>query len=112
MSISVQALDGIHGRSVVGMRVGLERHEDGVWSVVAKAKTDGTGGVGAWDAQHLTRGLYRIVFDSDYYFVGLGLSAPYPEINVLFRIRDDLDAYRIQILISPYSYSIFCGSQD
>ncbi|NRQ35158.1 hydroxyisourate hydrolase [Nonomuraea sp. NN258] len=111
MGINVQALDSIHGRSVAGMRVGLEVRDQS-WSIVAKAKTDRRGSVREWDAHRLPRGLYRVVFDSDHYFAGLGLTAAYPEINVLFRICDEGDSYRIHVLISPYSYSIFCGSQD
>ncbi len=112
MGITAQALDGVYGRSAAGVRARLERADDGCWNAVASAETDGEGWVSEWRGQRFERGLYRIVFDSDYYFVGLGLRAAYPEITVMFRMQDEADSYQIKVLLSPYSYSTYFGSQN
>ncbi|GAA3846483.1 hydroxyisourate hydrolase [Sphaerisporangium flaviroseum] len=105
MSITAQALDGVYGRSAAGVRARLERDGNGGWLDLADAETDSDGCISEWRDKRLERGLYRIRFDSDYYFVGLGLNAAYPEIIVTFRMQDDTDAYQIQVMLSPYSYS-------
>ncbi|WP_214416976.1 hydroxyisourate hydrolase [Sphaerisporangium fuscum] len=105
MSITAQALDGVYGRSAAGVRARLERDGIGGWQDLADAETDSEGRISEWRDKKLERGLYRIVFDSDYYFVGLGLTAAYPEIIVTFRMQDETDAYQIQVMLSPYSYS-------
>ncbi|MEU9889962.1 hydroxyisourate hydrolase [Sphaerisporangium sp. NPDC051011] len=105
MSVTAQALDGVYGRSAAGVRARLEQDCLGRWQDLADAETDSEGCISEWRDKKLERGLYRIVFDSDYYFVGLGLTAAYPEIIVTFRMRDETDAYLIQVMLSPYSYS-------
>ncbi|MDP9870164.1 MULTISPECIES: hydroxyisourate hydrolase [Streptosporangium] len=112
MGISAQALDGVHGRYAAGVRARLERAEDSQWSAIADAETDDEGCITEWWGQKFERGLYRIVFESDYYFVGLGLSAAYPEIAVIFRMKDETDSYQIKVVISPYSYSTYFGSNN
>ena len=105
MSVTAQTLDGVYGRSAAGVRARLERDRGSGWQDLADAETDSDGRISEWRDWKLERGLYRIVFDSDYYFVGLGLSAAYPEIIVTFRMNDETDAYQIRVMISPYSYS-------
>ncbi|MDH2426301.1 hydroxyisourate hydrolase [Sphaerisporangium sp. TRM90804] len=105
MSITAQALDSVYGRSAAGVRARLERDGDGCWHDIADAETDSKGRIEEWRDKKFERGLYRIVFDSDYYFVGLGLSAAYPEIIVTFRMQDETNTYQIQVMLSPYSYS-------
>ncbi len=105
MSITAQALDGVYGRSAAGVRARLERDGSGGWHDLAEAETDSDGCISEWRDKKLERGIYRIIFDSDYYFVGLGVSAAYPEIIVTFRMQDETDAYQIQVMLSPYSYS-------
>ncbi|GGK89420.1 5-hydroxyisourate hydrolase [Sphaerisporangium melleum] len=105
MSITAQALDSVYGRSAAGVRARLERDGLGGWHDLADAETDSEGRISEWRDKKLERGLYRIVFDSDYYFVGLGVSAAYPEIIVTFRMQDETDSYQIQVMLSPYSYS-------
>lgn len=112
MSITSQALDSVYGRSAAGVRARLEQAVDLGWRRLGTAETDGDGCIVEWAADHFERGLYRIVFDSDHYFVGLGLSAAYPEITVMFRIADESDSYRIQVTLSPHSYSIYFGTDN
>jgi 5-hydroxyisourate hydrolase len=110
MGIDVQALDSVYGRPAASVDVRLDRADNGQWVMDARAVTDHEGRVKEWLEHRLERGLYRIVFGSDRYFVGLGLSAAYPEIVVVFRMIDETCTYQIQVLLSPHSYSAYFGS--
>jgi 5-hydroxyisourate hydrolase len=78
---------------------------------IADAETDVEGNIASFVSGTLTRGPYRIVFDSDQYFAAMGLSAAYPEIAVAFRVRAQPLAYQIQVLMTPHSYSMYFGNQ-
>lgn len=83
---------------------------DGCWLPLASAETDADGRISEWAGLGLDRGLYRIVFDSDQYFVGLGVIAAYPGISVMFRMQDETDVCKVQVLIAPHSYSTYFGT--
>ncbi|MEQ4723302.1 hydroxyisourate hydrolase [Nonomuraea sp. B19D2] len=112
MNISAQVLDGVYGRPASGLRVRLEQSVDGLWDDIGRAETDGDGNVSKWAESRLSRGLYRVVFDSDYYFSGLGIEAIYPEIVVVFRIRDESGVCQILIMLSPSTYSAYFGTRS
>jgi 5-hydroxyisourate hydrolase len=107
MTITAQALDGVYGRSAAGLPARLDISTDGRWQAVAEVETDERGQIDDWTGGKLRRGLYRIVFDSDRYFVGLGVRAAYPEIAVLLRLNDESDGLRVQVLFAPHTYSTF-----
>jgi 5-hydroxyisourate hydrolase len=111
MRITARAVDCVYGRSATDVPARLEKAENGDWLTLAEAKTDSDGCITKWGEDKLEPGLYRIVFDSDRYFVSLGLSAIYPEIIAIFRVRNEIDSHQIQVLLSPYSYSTYFGSQ-
>ena len=110
--IATLVLDSTYGRAVVGLHARLDRADHNGWAAVADAETGSDGYVRSWDDRHLERGLYRIVFDSDSYFATLGISAAYPEVIVVFRIRNGSDRWEVQLTLSPYSYSTFFGSVE
>lgn len=108
----MQALDGVYGRPAAGLRVRLERSADGAWCDVASAETDFSGNVTEWSSLRLSEGLYRIVFDSDYYFVPLGLVAVYPAVTAHFRVHDESDTCKIMVLLSPGAYTTYFGTRS
>lgn len=112
MRIVTQVLDSTYGKSAVGVRARLARAQGSSWSMVAEAETNAEGCIEDWDSCSLERGLYRIVFDSDSYFAGLGGSAAYPEVIVIFRMQDESYAFQVQVTLSPYSYSTYFGTLD
>jgi 5-hydroxyisourate hydrolase len=112
MKIVTQVLDSTYGKSAVGVPARLARAEDGGWRAVAEAETNTDGCVDAWYSSQLERGLYRIVFDSDSYFAGLGGIAAYPEVVVIFRILDESHTFQVQVTLAPYSYSTYFGTMD
>lgn len=101
----------MYGHAADGIRVHLERIGDNGWNAVASAQTDDAGRIKDWAGRCLECGLYRIVFDTDSYFAGLGTSTAYPEVLVVFRMQSESDTYQIQLTVSPYSYSTHFGAE-
>ena len=112
MRIVAQVLDGTYGKSAVGVRACLARANGTGWTTVAEAETNREGCIEDWDSWRLERGLYRIVFDSDSYFAGLGATGAYPEVVVIFRMQDESIAFQVQVTLAPYSYSTYSGTVD
>jgi 5-hydroxyisourate hydrolase len=112
MRIFTQVLDGTYGKYAAGVHARLARAGECGWTTVADAETDKDGCIEAWDNRYLDRGLYRIVFDSDSYFAGLGAAAAYPEVIVIFRMQNEAHVFQIQVTLAPYSYSTYFGTMD
>lgn len=112
MRIVTQVVDGTRGKPAAEVRACLSRAAGDAWSIVAKSETDGDGCIQEWHSWHLKRGLYRIVFDSDGYFAGLGVASAYPEIVVLFRMEDESRLFHVHVTLSPYSYSTYFGTTE
>jgi 5-hydroxyisourate hydrolase len=112
MRIVAQVLDGTYGKSAVGVRACLARANGDGWTDVAEAETNRNGCIEDWDSWHLERGLYRIVFDSDSYFSGLGATTAYPEVTVIFRMQDESVTFQVQLTVAPYSYSTYFGTME
>jgi len=111
MGISAQALDGVYGRPAAGVQARLEHSVDGRWSHVADAETDASGTIDDFVSGRLARGPYRIILDTDQYYSGMGVSAAYPEIAVVFRVRGEPHVCQVQVLMTPYSYSMYFGDR-
>ncbi len=112
MRIIAQVLDGTYGKAAVGVSACLARTDGDDWTAVARAETNHEGYIEEWDSWHLDRGLYRIVFDSDSYFAGLGVTTAYPEVAVIFRMPNEYVAFQLQVTLAPYSYSTYFGTID
>jgi 5-hydroxyisourate hydrolase len=109
MRIVAQVLDSTYGGSAVGVRARLSRATDDGWTAVAEAETSGDGRIEDWDTRRMERGVYRIVFDSDNYFAGIGTMSAYPEVIVVFRMEHESHAFHVQVTLAPYSYSTYFG---
>jgi 5-hydroxyisourate hydrolase len=106
MGVSARALDGVYGRSAVGVRARVERSGDSGWVPVAHGETDVSGLFAGWADDRLERGAHRIVFDIDSYFSRLGVTAAYSEVVIAFQIRSRSDACQIQVVLAPSSFSM------
>lgn len=109
MKISAQVLDSTYGQPAAGARARLEHSGIDGWGLVAEAETDPEGNIDSWRQQDLERGLYRLVFDCDSYFAGLGSTTAYPEVVVIFRMPTELHACQVQVVLAPYSHSTYLG---
>lgn len=110
MRIVTQVLDGTYGKSAVGVSACLSRANGNGWTTVADAETDDGGYIPDWGSWHFEHGIYRIVFDSDNYFAGLGTATAYPEVAVVFRMHSESAKFQIQVTLTPYSYSTYFGT--
>ena len=109
--ISTHVLDTAKGLPAQGVRVLLERRSlEGAWVEVSNGVTDENGRV----AQLLSRGealqagTYRLTFSTAQYFKPQ--ECFYPEVTVLFDVRDPSTHHHIPLLLSPYGYTTYRGS--
>ena len=112
MNVIAQVLDVVYGRPAAGVPTRLERQVPDGWKTIAVTATDENGHIDDWARNGLEQGVYRIVFDSGAYFANLGVSAAYPEISIASVMLDDTDACQIQVMLAPYSYSMFFGARS
>ena len=106
--ITTHVLDTARGRPAAGVRVTLEREGN----PLASGATDQDGRLrdllpaGA----PLEPGSYRIVFDTGSYFAAQGTDAFYPEVAVVFRVREGGEHFHVPLLLSPFGYSTYRGT--
>ena len=113
MGISTHVLDTSVGRPASGVLVSLEQQlSPGQWRPVAVGETDRDGRYKNFVAsgQHLSPGVYRIRFDTERYFQKLRVEGLYPEVIVVFHVRDASAPYHIPLLLSPNAYTTYRGS--
>lgn len=112
-AITTHVLDTARGRPAAGVPVYLE------W--VSGERGPGVIGRGVTDADGRLRtllppeaglqpGTYRLVFDTDAYFAERRQEAFYPEVSIVFTVRDAGEHYHVPLLLSPYGYSTYRGS--
>ncbi|MEW9527927.1 hydroxyisourate hydrolase [Microbispora sp. NPDC049125] len=115
MTLSTHVLDTAAGRPAAGLSVRLSRRAPHGFVPVAEGRTDGDGRIREWSplgrewiaADDPRPGTYRLVFDTGGY---LGEEAFFPEVSVVFTIREDGGHYHVPLLLSPFSYSTYRGS--
>jgi 5-hydroxyisourate hydrolase len=106
MTVSTHVLDAARGRPAAGVEVVLESAGDSAWVEVRHAVTDSDGRVAALGGR-LPEGVYRVRFAVEDY---LGGETFFPEVVIVFRIRDAAEHHHVPLLLSPYAYSTYRGS--
>ena len=112
-TISTHVLDLSRGAPAGGVAVYLEQQNpDESWTELSHAWTDEDGRVKPFFLVEvpLPGGTYRLVFDTEHYFLGLNVEFFYPQVTVVFKIDDEAQHYHVPLLISPYGYSTYRGS--
>ncbi len=61
-------------------------------------------------ALRLQAGVYRLTFEVSTYFRSENVASFYPEVVVIFTLRDVAQPYHIPLLLSPFGYSTYRGS--
>jgi 5-hydroxyisourate hydrolase len=115
--ISTHVLDTARGRPAAGVPVMLQlvpapgqpatRGRE-----IARGATDADGRIRELVAKDapLDAGTYSLRFDTAAYFASVGVEAFYPEVSVVFVVRDTTQHYHVPLLLSPYGYSTYRGS--
>ena len=107
--ITTHVLDTAKGKPASGVPVRLEFLMENEWRKVAEGKTDGDGRVKTLTTS-LRGGMYRLIFDTEAYFRVASIEAFFPNVTIMFEVRDALQHYHVPLLLSPYGYSTYRGS--
>jgi 5-hydroxyisourate hydrolase len=112
-AITTHILDVAQGRPAGGVVVTLEyRPANGEWKFLARGLTDADGRITdllSAGAQ-LELGDYKLAFETGEYFSTHNIDAFYPEVAVIFTIREPGEHYHVPLLLSPFGYSTYRGS--
>ena len=109
--ITTHVLDTARGTPAAGITVILELRHASEWTPIGRGTTDDEGRILSLNEAALTPGTYRLTFDIGTYHRGHGLTTPFfPEVKVMFNVRDTAERYHVPLLISPFGYSTYRGS--
>ena len=112
-AITTHILDISAGAPAVGVPVKLElKSKAAGWEKVGGGETDADGRVGdLMDAKVVfVPGHYRLTFETAVYFLGREIESFYPQVEVVFTVRDVDQHYHVPLLLSPFGYSTYRGS--
>jgi 5-hydroxyisourate hydrolase len=110
--ITTHVLDVSLGRPAANVPVILEvRSPNGQWTEAARGSTDNDGRLRDWTAlKAALAGIYRLTFDTRAYFADRKVASLYPQVIIVFEVRDAQENYHIPLLLSPFGYSTYRGS--
>ncbi len=61
-------------------------------------------------AKAVPAGTYRLMFDTRAHFASRKIETLYPQVVIVFEVRDAQEHYHIPLLLSPFGYSTYRGS--
>lgn len=110
--ITTHVLDIAAGRPADGVPLFLELQVSGTeWKQVGRGTTDKDGRCrDLLPPATLIEGTYRITFDTQTYFASSKVKTLYPQVIVVFSVRDAGEHYHIPLLLSPFGYSTYRGT--
>ena len=110
--ITSHVLDASRGRPAQDVTIILERKSKDSWVELSRAQTNSDGRApDLWkEDMDLASGVYKLTFETQNYFQGLGVQAFYPQVPIIFEIHDAAQHYHVPLLLSPFSYSTYRGS--
>jgi 5-hydroxyisourate hydrolase len=112
-AITTHILDTSRGRPASGVHVILEiQSAEHGWELIGKGTTDADGRLKELLPQEhvLAQGIYRLWFDTASYFSSQNVESFYPEVTIIFSVRDEAQHYHVPLLLNPYGYSTYRGS--
>jgi 5-hydroxyisourate hydrolase len=110
--ITTHVLDTARGKPAANVPVTLEKKQaDGSYALVGKGVTDADGrNKELMKEGTLTKGIFRITFDTGAYLAETSTKGFFPEASIVFEIDDTAPHYHVPLLLSPYGYSTYRGS--
>ncbi len=111
--ITTHGLDLSVGRPAGGgVGVRLERRAGVGWTTLAERVTDADGRVKDLlpPGTPLEAGIHRLTFATGVYQAARGTPTFYPEVPVVFEIKDTAQHHHVPLLLGPFGYSTYRGS--
>jgi 5-hydroxyisourate hydrolase len=112
-AITTHVLDTSRGRPAAGVHITLARRdEEKQFNDIAHGVTDEDGRLRDLlpkDSPPLP-GVYRLIFETGAYYAQVGVEGFYPEVVVIFEIREAGQHYHVPLLLNPFGYSTYRGS--
>ena len=112
-AITTHVLDTCSGKPGVGITVVLERktHSAG-WQKVAEGMTNADGRLNDLipTNEAFLPGHYRLTFETAPYFLINDLEGFFPQVSIMFVVKDPMQHYHVPLLLSPNGYSAYRGS--
>ena len=106
--ITTHVLDASVGAAAVSVTVILEMRQASEWIPIGRGVTDGKGRTTLTEGGPLAPGTYRLTFDIAAYHRERGVTTPFfPEVKVAFIVRDTDEHYHVQLLLSPFGYTVY-----
>ena len=112
MGISTHVLDTAKGAPARGVRITLERQVGTDWELVSDNETDIDGRVKSLVPADfaITPNSYRLRFDTHGYARKNHFECFFPEVTIVFDVKDSSQHYHVPLLLSPFGYSTYRGS--
>jgi 5-hydroxyisourate hydrolase len=112
MGITTHVLDTARGAPARGVHVKLERTFGDGWEFVGDGETDIDGRVKTLVSEDvaLTPNKYRLTFDTHAYARKNLTESFFPEVVIVFDVRDSSQHYHVPLLLSPFGYSTYRGT--
>lgn len=114
-AITTHVLDLALGKPGVGLAVTLEAEADdgsGRFQEIGRGVSDSDGRCRTLipPGTALVAGRYRLRFDTGAWFAAAGRECFFPEVTLLFTVRDATAPHHVPLLLSPFGYSTYRGS--
>ncbi|EIK67399.1 hydroxyisourate hydrolase [Pseudomonas synxantha BG33R] len=110
--LSVHVLNLENGLPSAGVSVTLEQHVGDQWQSLSQGVTNQQGRIAELFPadQSMKPGEYRVVFKTGDYYKKANRETFFPEVPVIFQVKQVDQHYHIPLLLSPYGFSTYRGS--
>jgi len=110
-AITTHVLDTALGKPAAGVPALLERQSpDGAWTVAGRGVTDADGRIRDLLDGPLEATTYRLTFDTAVYYGHRNAQGFYPQVAIVFEVRNSGQHHHVPLLLSPFGYSTYRGS--
>ncbi len=112
MGITTHVLDTSKGKPAARVAVTLDRQTGDGWTRVGAGTTDDDGRLRTLmpEGVAFVEGTYKLTFDTRGYARDGGAECFFPEVSIVFDVRDATQHHHVPLLLSPFGYSTYRGS--